>query len=139
MASLHTTRDTLVGVSDRPHRRLPGLRAPDPAQGSPDAGPQRPRRSLVWRVATPLVGLLSGALFVISAHSSEGTDLRPGRFTDLASMVRYDATEVEALRSHVTDLHAQVGHLSGSIGNKQVRTSNRRAAAMKGPAGCCRR
>jgi len=62
MASLHTTRDTLVGVSDRPHRRLPGLRAPDPAQGSPDDGPQRPRRSLVWRVATPLVGL-EGGLF----------------------------------------------------------------------------
>jgi uncharacterized protein YlxW (UPF0749 family) len=89
----------------------------------------------VWRVATPLVGLLSGALFVISAHSSEGTDLRPGRFTDLASMVRYDANQVDALRSHVTDLHGQVGLLSRSIGNKQVRTVNRRAAAMKGPAG----
>jgi uncharacterized protein YlxW (UPF0749 family) len=89
----------------------------------------------VWRVATPLVGLLSGALFVISAHSSEGTDLRPGRFTDLASMVRYDATQVDALRSHVTDLHGQVGLLSRSIGNKQVRAVNRRAAAMKGPAG----
>src|SRR4249919_3130059 len=75
MASLHTTRDTLVGVSDRPHRRLPGPPAPEPAPGSPDADKQRPRRSLVWRVATPLVGLLSGALFVISAHSSEGTDL----------------------------------------------------------------
>jgi len=89
----------------------------------------------VWRVATPLVGLLSGALFVISAHSSEGTDLRPGRFTDLASMVRYDATGVQTLRSHMADLQAQVEQLSGSIGNKQVRASNRRAAAMKGPAG----
>ena len=122
-------------MSDRPHRRLPGLRAPEPAPGSPDADPQRPRRSLVWRVATPLVGLLSGALFVISAHSSEGTDLRPGRFTDLASMVRYDATRVDALRSRVSDLHGQVALLSGSIGNKQVRAVNRRAAAMKGPAG----
>ena len=135
MASLHTTRDTLVGVSDQPDRRLADLRAPEPAPGSPEAGPRRPRRSLVWRVATPLVGLLSGALFVISAHSSEGTDLRPGRFTDLASMVRYDATGVEALHSHVADLQGQVTQLSGSIGNKQVRALTRRAAAMKGPAG----
>ncbi len=135
MASLHTTRVTLVGVSDRPQRRLPGLRAPEPPPGSPDGGRPRPRRSLVWRVATPLVGLLSGALFVISAHSSEGTDLRPGRFTDLASMVRYDATQVDALHSRMADLRGQVDVLGGSIGNKQVRALNRRAAAMKGPAG----
>jgi uncharacterized protein YlxW (UPF0749 family) len=72
---------------------------------------------------------------VISAHSSEGTDLRPGRFTDLASMVRYDATQVDALHSRMTDLRGQVDVLGGSIGNKQVRALNRRADAMKGPAG----
>jgi uncharacterized protein YlxW (UPF0749 family) len=81
------------------------------------------------------VGLLSGALFVISAHSSEGTDLRPGRFTDLASMVQYDATRVDTLKSRVSDLNTQIGRLSSSIGNKQVRAFNRKAAAMKGPAG----
>jgi uncharacterized protein YlxW (UPF0749 family) len=90
---------------------------------------------MAWRVATPLVGVLSGALFVVSAHSSEGTDLRPGRFTDLASMVRYDATRVDDLNSQVRDLNAQIAQLSGSIGNKQVRAVNRKAAAMRGPAG----
>jgi uncharacterized protein YlxW (UPF0749 family) len=89
----------------------------------------------VWRIATPVVGVLSGALFVISAHSSEGTDLRPGRFTDLASMVQYDATRVDGLKSKVSDLNSQIALLSGSIGNKQVRAVNRRTAAMKGPAG----
>ena len=70
---------------------------------------ERPHRRLnAWRVATPLVGLLSGALFVVSAHSSEGTDLRPGRFTDLASMVRYDATRVAGLKDRLTDLKGQV-------------------------------
>ncbi len=72
-------------MTERPHRRLDG-----------------------WRVATPVVGLLSGALFVVSAHSSEGTDLRPGRFTDLASMVRYDATRVAALKQRAADLKEQV-------------------------------
>ncbi len=135
MASLHTSRDTLVGVSDRPHRRLRGLRARASGSGPAGEGVQRPRRSLVWRVATPLIGLLSGALFVISAHSSEGTDLRPGRFVDLASLVQYDATRVDALKSQVSDLNAQIGQLSGSVGNKQVRSVNRKADAMKGAAG----
>src|SRR3954468_5155649 len=135
MASSLTTRVTLVGMAARPQRRLPGLR-PRPSGDAPaDADPQRPRRSLVWRIATPVVGLVSGALFVVSAHSSEGTDLRPGRFTDLASMVQYDATRVDGLRSHVVGLQGQVSLLSGSIGNKQVRAFNRKAAAMKGPAG----
>src|SRR3954447_21445239 len=135
MASSLTTRVTLVGMAARPQRRLPGLR-PRPSGDAPaDADPQRPRRSLVWRIATPLVGVLSGALFVVSAHSSEGTDLRPGRFTDLASMVQYDATRVDGLKAKVSDLNGQISLLSGSIGNKQVRAVNRDAAAMRDPAG----
>ena len=135
MASSLTTRVTLVGMAARPQRRLLGLRTRPPRDGSADADRQRPRRSLVWRVATPLVGVLSGALFVVSAHSSEGTDLRPGRFTDLASMVQYDATRVDGLKSKVSDLNEQISLLSSSIGNKQVRAVNREASAMKDPAG----
>jgi uncharacterized protein YlxW (UPF0749 family) len=135
MASSLTTRVTLVGMAARPQRRLLGLRRQPPGEAPADAESRRPRRSLVWRIATPLVGVLSGALFVVSAHSSEGTDLRPGRFTDLASMVQYDATRVDGLKSKVSDLNAQISQLSGSIGNKQVRAVNREAAAMRAPAG----
>ena len=99
-------------MTERPHRRLNG-----------------------WRVATPLVGLLSGALFVVSAHSSEGTDLRPGRFTDLASMVRYDARRTDALKERAADLKQQVSDLSAAVDNRLVRKYNRRADLMKGPAG----
>src|SRR6476469_7380123 len=102
MASSLTTRVTLVGMAARPQRRLPGLRSRPPGDAPADAEPRRPRRSLVWRVATPVVGLLSGALFVVSAHSSEGTDLRPGRFTDLASLVRYAAAGVDGLKARVS-------------------------------------
>jgi uncharacterized protein YlxW (UPF0749 family) len=90
---------------------------------------------VAWRVATPVVGLLSGALFVTSAHSSEGTDLRPGRFTDLASMARYDAARVDTLRSRVTDLHEEIALLSSSVDSKQVRRLTRSATRMKQPAG----
>ncbi len=99
-------------MTERPHRRLSG-----------------------WRVVTPVVGLLSGALFVVSAHSSEGTDLRPGRFTDLASMVRYDATRAAALKQRVADLKEQVSHLSATVDNRLVRKYNRKAEQLKGPAG----
>ena len=99
MASLCTSRDTLVGMTEHdPTAGSPACDARVPSRRPRTPVLPRPRRSLVWRVATPLVGLLSGALFVVSAHSSEGTDLRPGRFTDLASMVRYDATRVDGLK-----------------------------------------
>ncbi|MBO0847702.1 MAG: DUF881 domain-containing protein [Nocardioides sp.] len=82
-----------------------------------------------------MVGLLVGALFVVSAHSSEGTDLRPGRYTDLAQLVRSDAGQVDALKQRVSDLNSQVAALSGSVDNKQVHQLRQEASAMKGPAG----
>ncbi|MGA8245330.1 MAG: DUF881 domain-containing protein [Nocardioides sp.] len=99
------------------------------------APPHRRQRSVTWRLATPVVGVLSGALFVVSAHSSEGTDLRPGRYTDLASLVRSDAGQVDALKKRVADLNEQVTALSRSVGNKQVAKVNRRADSIKGAAG----
>jgi len=95
----------------------------------------RPHRALAWRVATPVVGLLSGALFVVSAHSSEGTDLRPGRFTDLASLVRYDANRVAGYQRQISQLTQQVNDLSGSVDSRQVRRLSRQVAALKDPAG----
>jgi uncharacterized protein YlxW (UPF0749 family) len=96
--------------------------------------PSRPRRALAWRVATPVVGLLSGALFVISAHSSEGTDLRPGRFTDLASMVRYDVHRVDALHQRAADLNSQVDALRGSVDDRVVRRYDQKVDTLKAPA-----
>jgi uncharacterized protein YlxW (UPF0749 family) len=95
----------------------------------------RPHRPLAWRLATPVVGLLSGALFVVSAHSSEGTDLRPGRFTDLASLVRYDANRVAGFQRQISQLTQQVNDLSGSVDSKHVHKLTRQLAALKGPAG----
>jgi uncharacterized protein YlxW (UPF0749 family) len=110
--------------------------APDEAARSPEATARSAtRRTLAWRLATPVVGLMSGALFVVSAHSSEGTDLRPGRFTDLASVVRYDASRVDGLKQRVADLRGQVSTLSGSVDNRQVRRLNEQAATLKDPAG----
>ncbi len=72
---------------------------------------------------------------MVSAHSSKGTDLRPGRFTDLASLVRSDASSVDALKKRVADIHQQVNLLSGAVNNKQVARYNRQSAQMASPAG----
>ena len=56
-----------------------------------DASPSVSGRARLWRIGTPLVVLACGGLFVVSANNSEGTDLRPGRYTDLASLVDDEA------------------------------------------------
>ena len=56
-----------------------------------------PGRRRAWRVATPVVVLLSGALFAVSAEQSDGFDLRGGRLTDLASVVRAERDEAGEL------------------------------------------
>ncbi len=82
-----------------------------------------------------MVGLLSGTLFVVSAHSSNGTDLRPGRYTDLASFVRVDAAQYDALKQRVVDLNAQITALNSQSDNKQVRKVTQQTARMKLLAG----
>ena len=77
MTSRHRSRATLVAMTPGSHAR-PAERAVPRAR--------EPRRR--W---TPGGGsarrwwcCCAAALFVVSAHNSEGTDLRPGRYTDLA-------------------------------------------------------
>ncbi len=38
---------------------------------------------------------------MVSATSSEGTDLRPGRYTDLASLVQTESDQYDALEGKV--------------------------------------
>ncbi|MCW2845757.1 MAG: hypothetical protein JWN22_3673 [Nocardioides sp.] len=98
--------------------------------------PRRPRRSWGgWRIGTPLVVLLSGGLFVVSAHSSEGTDLRPGRYTDLASLVSNEADDYDALKQRVTDLNADVATLTKSVDDREVKRYRRKIERLNDPAG----
>ncbi len=106
---------------------------PDP---SPEPGPgTRARRRGPWRIGTPLVGLACGALFVTSFANSEGTDLRPGRYTDLASVVEAENDEYQELEARVQDLTGDVDRLSGLVGNTGVRKLQSQVEAMRQPAG----
>lgn len=86
-------------------------------------------------MVTPLALLMCGGLFVISAQSSQGTDLRPGRYTNLASLVRAESNEYAALQAEVTRLGKEVADLTGQVDNAEVARLEAEALSLAGPAG----
>lgn len=105
----------------------------------PSPSHSSPGRSRVWRVATPLVVLLSGTLFAVSATQSEGFDLRGGRLTDLASVVRAERDEAGALTAQVAALNAEVETLSTQLGDRSVSRVQDKIATLVDPAGLTER
>lgn len=101
----------------------------DPA----DPAPRRTSRG--WRVATPLALLLVGSLFVVSARNSDGTDLRPGRYTDLADLVRSESDRTQALQDRVGELTDEVDGLGEAVRDTRVDRLRAEVAALSGPAG----
>ncbi|WP_413655614.1 DUF881 domain-containing protein [Nocardioides sp. Bht2] len=98
-----------------------------------DHGHRRKMRK--WRIATPLVFGCAGMLFWSSANSSDGTDLRPGRNDDLASLVRSESKQYQALEDRAAALNRDVDRLTGQVQDRSVRTERRKAAVLAGPAG----
>jgi len=96
---------------------------------------RRPGRSRAWRVAVPVVAVLSGGLLSVSAVNSEGTDLRPGRYTDLAEMVQGEADDFHDLEDHFKDLSAEVDRLGGDVSDTKVSRTRARIRALSDPAG----
>ncbi len=82
---------------------------------------------------------LCGGLFVVSAANSDGTDLRPGRYTDLAALVQDEADEYDDLREQVSDLNAEVADLSASMSDRDVNRYQRQIEKLKDPAGLVER
>jgi uncharacterized protein YlxW (UPF0749 family) len=108
----------------RPYGRLRGLLVGDGGRGWS-----------AWRVGTPIVVLLCGGLFVVSAVNSHGTDLRPGRYTDLASLAGSERGDYQKLESQVSDLQKQVTDLTNAVPDATVRKARDEADALKLPAG----
>jgi uncharacterized protein YlxW (UPF0749 family) len=92
-------------------------------------------RRLAWRVLTPTVFVLAGGLFVTSAVSSDGTELRPGRYGDLASVVRQQTKEVDALNRERDNLAAQVDALAAPLGGGARDGAQERVEDLQVPAG----
>jgi uncharacterized protein YlxW (UPF0749 family) len=82
-----------------------------------------------------VVVLLCGALFVVSAQNSHGTDLRPGRYTNLASLVGSESRSYDALRQRVKDLNTDIQVLTNAVADRQVSRYQRRIQQLSDPAG----
>lgn len=104
--------------------------------GGPDEQPAQPeRRHSAWRIGTPLVVLVSGALFAVSYDNSEGTDLRPGRYADLAALTQAEMDDYDDLREELADINADVEELTGSVDDQAVQRLRREIEQVSGPAG----
>jgi uncharacterized protein YlxW (UPF0749 family) len=105
--------------------------------GDHEGGPSvRPRgRRGAWRIGTPLVVLLSGGLFAVSYANSEGTDLRPGRYADMASLAEAEKDEYDELTREVAELSAEVESLTGAVDVQEVKELRRQVEELDGPAG----
>ena len=100
---------------------------------SPPTGPGVRRR---WRVLAPLAFVLAGGLFVSSAITAQGTDLRAGRYDDLSGLANAESAHLTQLQGQVAALNADVNSLTE---NRATRTEAERlqteVARLSGPAG----
>jgi uncharacterized protein YlxW (UPF0749 family) len=92
-------------------------------------------RSLVWRLLAPLVFVVAGALFVTSMVSSRGTDLRAGRYDDLAGLASSEAQDLQGLQARTARLGAQVDQLSKDLVSTRGDAEQKRVDALAGPVG----
>ncbi len=92
-------------------------------------------RGLTWRLVTPLAFVAAGVLMVASAISSGGTDLRPGRYENLADLARQQSDRVQSLRAEVAALNEEITQLSGSVTDRSLTRLQSEIDALKVPAG----
>ncbi|MDT0202388.1 DUF881 domain-containing protein [Nocardioides sp. AE5] len=112
---------------------LSHARHPDPPSPGDGSGT---RTGFKWRIGTPVIGLLAGSIFVVSAVNSDADQgLRAGQVTDLASLVRSESAHVAQKQARANELTEEVDRLSASIDDDDVRTARGEAAAMEDPAG----
>lgn len=77
---------------------------------------------------------MAGALFVVSSANSDGTDLRPGRYTSLASLVRGESEQTQVLQDRANALSGEVDELTRSVQDERVSGYRREIDRLDGPA-----
>ncbi|UPK75097.1 DUF881 domain-containing protein [Nocardioidaceae bacterium SCSIO 66511] len=96
--------------------------------------PERRHRRTSWRLAVPVATALAGGLFVTSAISSDGTDLRSEN-SDLDQLIRERAANVQELRNQVDDVREGNRELSESVDQQSVVKQRANAEEMMPTSG----
>jgi uncharacterized protein YlxW (UPF0749 family) len=92
-------------------------------------------RGVLWRVLAPAVFVVAGSLFVTSAVSADGTQLRAGRYGDLSTVVRQATEEADALRQERNALAEEVEELTAGLDNTGDSPLPEQVAELSVPAG----
>ena len=71
----------------------------------------------------------------MSAQSSHGTDLRPGRYTDMAGLVRQESKDYAALEQRRKLLEQEVTRLTAQVDSKRVVEAKAKAGSLEPAAG----
>ena len=114
---------------------MTGQHAGAPEAPHDDAHVRRRGSRGLWRLTTPLVLVVSGSLFAISYGNSEGTDLRPGRYSDLASLAQAESDGYDDVRSDIAALNDDIERLTESIDDRQVSRLRQTVEELESPAG----
>lgn len=85
----------------------------------------------------PIVAVLAGALFAVSAKTAQGTDLRAGLQSDLRHLVKERSERIAALQEQVADLQAALDGATATAAqaNVDVADATARARPLIEPAG----
>lgn len=94
-----------------------------------------PSRSRAWSLATLVVAAAAGLLFMTSAITSHGLDLRGSSVTDLTTLLINERRHVNSLQSQVADLNQQVSALTQSVHDRRVAKLQPALDALRKAAG----
>jgi uncharacterized protein YlxW (UPF0749 family) len=125
---------------------------PGPGQSGRPAPPERPgslwqrltrlsragatgQSGLGWRLVVPAVFAAAGFLFVTSAESSDGFDLRPQQAASLAELVRTESTRVDRLQQRAGALEDQIDALTAQVNTNAVSRLQAQADRLRDAAG----
>jgi uncharacterized protein YlxW (UPF0749 family) len=88
-------------------------------------------------VLVPLVCLVAGFGFAVSAHESRGTNLRPASTNNLAGLVHSAEGDVRSAEQQLEDLQARVSAATKDVGasNSDVAAAQAQAAALADAGG----
>ncbi len=94
---------------------------------------QLPRGS--GRVLTVMVFAAAGLLMVTSAQESAGTDLRPGRYDDLADLARQEGHRLTDRREDIQRLTEDIAELRAASGSADLRRVQEQGRPLRVAAG----
>jgi uncharacterized protein YlxW (UPF0749 family) len=94
-----------------------------------------PSRSRAWSGATLVVAAAAGLLFVTSAITSHGVDLRGSSVTDLTTLLISEREHTNQLQAEVANLNQQVSALTQSVHDSRVTKLQPALEALKQAAG----